>query len=42
MGALVRGRARGYDFVARIFRDVINRDMVTQGQRQRILEAVAG
>ena len=32
---------RGYDFVARIFRDVVNRDMVTPGQRQRILEAVS-
>ncbi len=31
--------ARGYAFVARIVRDVVNRDMVTPGQRQRILEA---
>jgi len=29
---------RGYVFVARIVRDVIDRDMVTPGQRQRILE----
>ncbi|HEY8104561.1 MAG TPA: AAA family ATPase, partial [Gemmatimonadales bacterium] len=28
--------ARGYSFVARIVRDVIARDMLTQGQRQRI------
>jgi len=30
---------RGYAFVARIMRDVVERDMVTPGQRQRILEA---
>jgi len=30
---------RGYSFVARIVRDVVARDMVTAGQRQRILEA---
>ncbi len=30
---------RGYAFVARIVRDVVNRDMVVPGQRQRILEA---
>jgi len=29
--------SRGYIFVARIVRDVIARDMVTQGERQRIL-----
>jgi DNA-binding SARP family transcriptional activator len=29
--------ARGYVFVARIVRDVIARDMVTEGERQRIL-----
>jgi len=29
---------RGYAFVARIVRDVINRDMVMPGQRQRIFE----
>ena len=29
--------SRGYAFVARIVRDVIVRDMVTEGQRQRIL-----
>lgn len=28
---------RGYSFVARIVRDVVARDMVTEGQRQRIL-----
>jgi hypothetical protein len=28
---------RGYAFVARIVRDVVARDMVTEGQRQRIL-----
>ena len=32
---------RGYGFVARIFRDVVDRDMVTNGQRQRILAAMA-
>ncbi len=30
---------RGYAFVARIFRDVIDRDMVTEGQRIRIMQA---
>jgi predicted ATPase len=30
--------ARGYAFVARIVRDVVGRDMVTPGQRQRIAE----
>jgi len=30
---------RGYSFVARIVRDVVARDMVTPGQRQRILQA---
>jgi DNA-binding SARP family transcriptional activator len=29
--------SRGYTFVARIVRDVVARDMVTQGERQRIL-----
>jgi hypothetical protein len=29
---------RGYAFVARIVREVIDRDMVTHGQRQRMLE----
>jgi DNA-binding SARP family transcriptional activator len=28
---------RGYGFVARIVRDVVSRDMVTEGERQRIL-----
>jgi DNA-binding SARP family transcriptional activator len=32
--------ARGYSFVARIVRDVIARDMLTEGQRRRLLEAV--
>jgi len=32
---------RGYAFVARIVRDVIERDMVTPGQRQRLLAAAA-
>lgn len=31
--------SRGYAFVARIVRDVIARDMLTEGQRRRILEA---
>jgi predicted ATPase len=30
---------RGYSFVARIVRNVVGRDMLTEGQRQRILEA---
>jgi DNA-binding SARP family transcriptional activator len=32
---------RGYSFAARIARDVIARDMLTAGQRQRILDAAA-
>ena len=32
--------SRGYSFLARIVRDVVARDMLTAGQRQRILEAV--
>ncbi len=31
--------ARGYAFLARVVRDVIDRDMLTQGQRRRIREA---
>ena len=31
--------SRGYSFVARIVRHVIARDMLTEGQRQRVLEA---
>jgi len=31
--------ARGYSFVARIVRDVVERDMVTEGERHRILSA---
>ncbi len=33
--------ARGYVFVARIVREVVARDMLTAGQRRRILDAVA-
>lgn len=33
---------RGYSFVARIVRDVVVRDMVTRGQRQRLLGALSG
>jgi serine/threonine-protein kinase len=33
---------RGYAFVARIVRDVIDRDMVTEGQRRRIRDAAGG
>lgn len=33
--------ARGYAFVARIVRDVIARDMLTTGQKERILRAVS-
>ena len=29
--------SRGYTFVARIVRDVVARDMITQGERQRLL-----
>ncbi len=31
--------SRGYSFVARIVREVVGRDMLTAGQRQRIVEA---
>jgi DNA-binding SARP family transcriptional activator len=31
--------SRGYSFVARVVRDAVARDMLTEGQRQRILEA---
>lgn len=31
--------SRGYSFVARVVRDVVARDMLTAGQRRRILEA---
>ena len=37
----VEVEARGYTFVARIMRDVVLRDMVTEGQRQRIVENAA-
>jgi predicted ATPase len=33
---------RGYAFVARIVRDVIDRDMVAEGQRRRIRDAAGG
>jgi hypothetical protein len=33
---------RGYGFVARIVRQVVERDMLTAGQRRRILEADPG
>ncbi len=33
---------RGYSFVARIVRQVVERDMVTPGQRRRIQEATRG
>lgn len=35
----ISAERRGYSFVARIARDVIARDMLTPGQRQRILDA---
>src|SRR4029077_3423391 len=35
---LLSAEPRGYSFVARIVRDVLDRDMVIAGQRQRILE----
>ncbi|MGE5156458.1 MAG: hypothetical protein ACM3JP_03060, partial [Betaproteobacteria bacterium] len=35
----VLAEARGYTFVARIVKDVIARDMLTPGQRRRVLEA---
>ncbi len=34
--------SRGYTFVARIVRDVVARDMLTPGQRQRIIETLSG
>ena len=33
--------ARGYSFVARIVHDVVERDMITGGQKRRILDAAA-
>jgi DNA-binding SARP family transcriptional activator len=33
---------RGYSYVARIVRQIIDKDMVTKGKRQRILDAAAG
>ena len=33
---------RGYSFVARIVRDIVARDMVRPGRRQRFLEAAGG
>ena len=33
--------ARGYDFVARIVREIVARDFVTEGQRRRIVEAAS-
>ncbi len=36
---LLNAEPRGYSFVARIVCEVIDRDMVTAGQRQRVLEA---
>ena len=33
---------RGYTFVARIVRDVVDRDMAVEGERQRIRDAAAG
>jgi DNA-binding SARP family transcriptional activator len=41
-GRWLTAESRGYSFVARIVRDVVARDMLTAGQRQRILEAAAG
>jgi hypothetical protein len=35
----VAADARGYSFVARIVRDCIAREMLTEGQRRRVLEA---
>jgi hypothetical protein len=34
----MRAEPRGYAFVARIAREVVARDLVTPGQRRRILE----
>ncbi|UCC73822.1 MAG: AAA family ATPase [Gemmatimonadota bacterium] len=36
----ISAEARGYSFVARIVREVVARDMLTEGQRRRIAEAV--
>jgi len=33
---------RGYSFAARIVRQIVQRDMVTPGQRRRVLEAAEG
>jgi hypothetical protein len=35
----VLAESRGYTFVARIVKDVIARDMLTPGQKRRVLEA---
>ena len=35
----VAADARGYSFVARVVRDCIAREMLTEGQRRRVLEA---
>ncbi len=34
--------SRGYSFVAKIVREVITRDMLTEGQKERILSSVSG
>ena len=34
--------SRGYSFLARIVREVVEQDMVTEGQRRRIKEAIDG
>ena len=34
--------ARGYSFVARIVRDCVAKEMLTEGQRRRVLEAAGG
>jgi DNA-binding SARP family transcriptional activator len=38
----VAADARGYSFVARVVRDCIAREMLTEGQRRRVLEAAGG
>ena len=38
-GRWLTAESRGYNFVARIVRDVVARDMVMPGQHQRIIDA---
>ncbi len=41
-GRWLTAESRGYTFIARVVREVVDRDMLTAGQRRRILEAAGG